>query len=418
LEKLFNKWYSEEKEGMVNSKKVHLLGAFDRFNYGDLLFPIIFKNRLKGCGDAVDSDVYGLVESNLSQYGALKTESIRVLYTNEKLNAGDTVVFAGGGTIGVDWSYMYSNLLGHTGNKILYYSARLFGAGILDGLCKLRLGGRSSFPWMAKPEEFSVDVNVAYNAVGGSEFEKLPKEIQYKKLDILKDATYLSVRDAKTKQLFSPIENSVSIELAPDSAILMSEQYPLRILRTLSSPSVLNEIDGKRYICFQCNLDYNRSHQDKIIDSLEKMYEKYGLQAVLLPIGRYAGLDDQIALREIKAKIRTPSAIISDQASIFEIMLTIAQSKLFVGTSLHGNVTAQSFAVPHLGLSDRPCKVDYYLSTWDLPEQSRCAQVGELVEMAGVALSVDDLRRQEKRSELISLSHSNFSKMFEKCRIC
>ena len=98
-------------------------------------------------------------------------------------------------------------------------------------------------------------------------------------------------------------------------------------------------------------------------------------------------------------------------------MLAVASAKVFVGTSLHGNVTAQSFAVPHLGLSDRPCKVDYYLNTWDLPEQSQCAPIENLAKMVGSVLAISNDKRQEKRAELISLSHANFIKMFEKCSI-
>lgn len=402
---------------MSSTNKVHLLGAFDRFNYGDLLFPIIVRNELNHWSKTTEFAIFALIESDLSQYGAMPTRPLRSLYKKENLKSGDTVIFAGGGTVGVNWSYMYSNLLGHTGNAFLYYCSRVFGPEIVDKASRFRFGGKSVFPWLASPEEFPVTLKIAYNAIGGSEFENLPLPVQQQKLKILRQATYLSVRDARTRDLFSPVEDQISVELAPDSAVLMSEQYPISSLRTLATREMLQQIDGKSYLCFQCNLDYKRTHENEIIRSLEEIYEAYGLQAILLPIGRYAGLDDHIALRELRQKIRTPCETISDQASIFEIMLTVALSKVFVGTSLHGNVTAQSFAVPHLGLSDRPCKVDYYLNTWDLPEQSQCAPIENLVKMVGDVLAVDDVKHQEKRSELISLSHANFRKMFEKCDI-
>lgn len=402
---------------MSSNNKVHLLGAFDRFNYGDLLFPIIFRNELNHWNKTTESAIFALIESDLAEYGAMPTQPLRSLYKKENIKSGDTVIFAGGGTVGVDWSYMYSNLLGQTGNAFLHYCSRVFGPEIVDKASRFRFGGKSVFPWLASPEEFPVAIKIAYNAIGGSEFEHLSPQVQQQKLQILRQATYLSVRDARTRDLFSPVEDQVSVELAPDSAVLMSEQYPISTLRKLSTPGMLQQIDGKNYLCFQCNLDYKRAHENEIIRSLEEIYEAYGLQAILLPIGRYAGLDDHIAMRELRQKIRTPCETISDQASIFEIMLAVASSKVFVGTSLHGNVTAQSFAVPHLGLSDRPCKVDYYLNTWDLPEQSQCVPIENIAKMVGSVLSVSDMKRQEKRAELISLSHSNFKKMFEKCNI-
>jgi len=402
---------------MSSANKVHLLGAFDRFNYGDLLFPIIFRNELSHWNKTTESAIFALIDSNLAQYGAMPTQSLRFLYKKENLKSGDTVIFAGGGTVGVDWTYMYSNLLGQTGNAFLYYCSRVFGPEMVDKVSRFRFGGKSIFPWLASPKEFPVATKIAYNAIGGSEFENLSSQVQQQKLQILRQATYLSVRDARTRDLFSPVEDQVSVELAPDSAVLMSEQYPISSLRTLATPGMLQQIDGKNYICFQCNLGYKRAHENEIIRSLEEIYEAYGLQAILLPIGRYTGLDDHIAMRELRQKIRTPCETISDRASIFEIMLAVASAKVFVGTSLHGNVTAQSFAVPHLGLSDRPCKVDYYLNTWDLPEQSQCAPIENLAKMVGSVLAISNDKLQEKRAELISLSHANFIKMFEKCSI-
>lgn len=127
------------------------------------------------------------------------------------------------------------------------------------------------------------------------------------------------------------------------------------------------------------------------------------------------GLDDQIALSHILAKLRTPASIVSSEASIWEIMLVIASAELFLGTSLHGNVTSQSFAVPHLGLSDRISKLDYYLGTWDLHEQSRCVRLEEVSDQVGIALAIPDAVRQKMRTELLALSHANFAKMAQAC---
>ena len=395
---------------------VSLVGAFDRFNYGDLLFPLIVDNEFELFSKATKREVYALVASDLSRFGALKTKPIRSLYRAERLASADVVVFAGGGTIGVDWTYMYANLLGETGNTVLYYLKRVFGEGVADMLSRARFGVRAPFPWIAAPEDFPVAVKVAYNAVGGSEFAKLPTPIQERTLSRLDKATYLSVRDAETQRLFSRLKN-VSVELAPDSAILMSEQYPLERLDVLASTNVVNTLQKSPYLCFQTNINYASRHTDSIAEMLESIHEAYGLRAVLLPIGRYVGLDDQIALESIRKKTRSPCDIIGDEASLFDIMLTIARANAFVGTSLHGNITSQSYGVPHLGLSDMPCKVDYYLGTWDLPEQARCVPLKEVTDQVGKILRIPEIARQTKRKELIASSHSNFSKMAKVCGI-
>ena len=397
--------------------KTILLGAFDRFNYGDLLFPLVVRNEMTLCSPATKTAVHALVDSNLARYGALETRSLRGIYKPGALSSGDVVIFAGGGTIGVDWTYMHANLLGTKGNAALYYLQRLLGKKAINALSRRRFGARAPFPWVAGPEDFPVPVKVAYNAIGGSEFSRLPASIQERTLERLGKAAFLSVRDAETRRLFLPLENRLPVELAPDSAILMSEQFPVPWLEKQASSGHRQALDAAPYVCFQSNLHYAKKNIDKIVRLLESIHDQHGLRAILLPIGRYVGLDDQIALRAIQERMRTPARTVSDEASIFEIMLTIARANLFLGTSLHGNITSQSFAVPHLGLSDYPCKVDFYLKTWDLPEQSRCIALDELPEHVGKVLAIPEASLQEKRNELISLSHANFSKMAKACGI-
>lgn len=398
-------------------RKAALLGAFDRFNYGDLLFPIVVRNEMAAHSPDTEVAVHALVKSDLSRYGALKTLPISALYPQGALHPGDSVIFAGGGIIGVDWTYMHANLLGAKGNQALYYLKRLFGERAANMLSRHYFGARAPFPWVAGPEDFPVPIKVAYNAVGGSEFANLAPAVQARTLDRLGRASYLSVRDAETKRLFASIEDKVAVELAPDSAILMSEQFPISHLKERASAVLCAAIDTGPYLCFQSNVNYARKNADRIVAALEKIYETHGLRALLLPIGRYVGLDDHIALRNILAKLRTPAEIVSDEASIWEIMLAIAHARLFLGTSLHGNVTSQSFAVPHLGLSDRPCKVDFYLGTWDLPEQARCVHLGEVNEHVGRALAVPEATRQKMRTSLIARSHENFAKMAHACEL-
>lgn len=397
--------------------KAALLGAFDRFNYGDLLFPIVVQNELARHSPATETAVHALVASDLSRYGALKTLSLKALYQPGALHYGDAVIFAGGGTIGVDWNYMHANLLGRGGNLGLYYLKRICGEAVAEHVSRAYFGSRAPFPWVAGPGDFPAKVKVAYNAVGGSEFANLASEVQERTLQRLAEAAYLSVRDAETKRLFAPLEAKITVELSPDSAVLMSEQFPLEWLQAHASSQLLATLAGTPYVCFQSNVHYARQNSDRIVAALEAIYELHGLRALLLPIGRYVGLDDKLALDGILSKLRTPAAIVSDEANLWEIMLVIARASLFVGTSLHGNVTSQSFAVPHMGLSDQPCKLDYYLGTWDLPEQSGCVRLEEVAHQAGVVLAVPELQRLQKRAELIARAHENFAKLARACEL-
>jgi len=398
------------------SKKniIYTLGAYDRFNYGDLLFPIITKNFISQIKLDIPVFVYALMASDFSKYGALKTRPIKELFNKNLINKGDIILYTGGGTIGSSWIDMHIDFMGKNGKLMIYYFQRLFGEKWANNISRYYFKANSAFPWISSPDDFPVNVKVVYNAVGGSEFSNLKKETQLIILNNLSKATYLSVRDKQTKLLLSSLEPKVPVHLSPDSAILMSEQYPLSILKEKISEQVNSIVNkGGDYICFQSNMGYARKNKNVIIQELEKIYHKYGLRVVFLPIGRYYGLSDHKALMEFKDAIHTDVSIASNDISIWEVMYIIAKSALFLGTSLHGNITAQSFAVPHIGLSGRRCKVDYYLETWDIPEQSQCIPIDQVSSKIGKVLSVDVTIRQKKREELIALASTNYNNLLE-----
>jgi len=398
-----------------NAPRAALLGAFDRFNYGDLLFPIVARNEIRAHQGTVADDAYALVASDLSRYGALPTRSLRDMYRD--LKAGDAVIFAGGGTVGVDWYFMLSNLLGPQGNKLLAALPRVIGYRMTERLCRNYFGARAPFPWVAGPQDFPVPVNVAYNAVGGSELGTHPAAAREATLQRLAQAAYLSVRDTETQRVFSPVEDRVKVHVSPDSAILMSEQFPVPWLREHASRDTLAVLDETPYLCFHANQGYINRHKAQIVEALHATYEAHRLPVVLLPIGRYHGLDDHLGLTDLQRELKIPSRMVSSEANLWEIMLSVAQSQLFLGTSLHGAVTSQSFGVPHLGLSERVHKLDYYLGTWDLPEQADCVKLRDVPDRVTRALAVSAERRQDKRQELIRLAHENFARLMTACRL-
>jgi hypothetical protein len=387
---------------------MYAIGAFDRFNYGDLLFPIISKNFIETHYPTVDFECYALVKSDFSRFGGLKTKPISQLYTAHGVNDGDIIYFCGGGTLGSDWISMHSNLLSNYGNLLLYYTKRIIGYKLANNFSRFWFGSNSEFPWIASPDNFSANVKVIYNSVGGSELENIPEYFKNIALKKLSSASYFSVRDAETKRICDDTELTIDARLAPDSAVLMSEQFPINFLESMIDDRLRNILSKGKYVCFHSNYGYAKNNFKEISIELEKIYYDQGFRAVLLPIGRYIGLDDYKGLLELKKHIKTPVEIIDNDITIWEIMYTIAAASLFIGTSLHGNVTAQSFAIPHIGLSGRKSKLDFYLETWDIPEQAVCPIITKLHRVAATALEIPELTRLEKKRDLISLATDNF----------
>jgi hypothetical protein len=395
-------------------RRVALLGAYDRFNYGDLLFPLITVRELARRGLDVETRAFSLTAADLSGHGAIPNSAMKSLYDGSFLRAGDVCIVNGGGTLGVDWTHIFMDALGPRGADILYKCERLLGRRRVDRLIRWHFGGRSCTPFIPAPADFGADVRVVYNACGGSEIQALPEALRAAAYAALQGCHYLSVRDRDVQALLQRHAPAGGVALAPDCAVLMSEHYPLEQLERDSRPALRSLLSGP-YVCVQANIHFGAPHLLALRDFCEAVHRQTGLRAMLLPIGRYTGLDDHIFLGQVAAQLSTPHVVYPADASISEIMLCIARSSLFLGSSLHGNITAQSFAVPHLGLNPKSPKLKAYLDTWDIPSHRRCVDLTQSeagLKQVAAALAAPQSDRDAKRAELTAAARGNYDRMF------
>ena len=77
-----------------------LYGAFDRHNYGDLLFPLIMERVINDQFPEKKVLIAGLINSDLSSYGAKETITIKKALKMSKNDA--TLILAGGDVIACD----------------------------------------------------------------------------------------------------------------------------------------------------------------------------------------------------------------------------------------------------------------------------------------------------------------------------
>lgn len=118
---------SKEQEEKVT---VSVVGAFDRFNYGDMLFPYIVeafaKNNFKNCS----IDFFGLRESDFSAYGAKCTKALKEMPMDQNF-----VVVAGGDTIQASIEFLY---LDNIDSQIRFFLERC-NRKIRGGVCTLNM---------------------------------------------------------------------------------------------------------------------------------------------------------------------------------------------------------------------------------------------------------------------------------------
>lgn len=342
-------------------ERVLIIGAFDRYNYGDLLFPLIIEKQLKSYGKEFKFEFFGIVESDLSREGGKPTQGLAAFY--ERLSDASqkaNVIVAGGEALGVTWNSLYA-ALSKPFQKIHRHHVKLSKFIDLNRVAKKFLKGKTTLPFVFDQTDFPGLKKVVLNSLGGSGlatglFERYPF-LQYK----LQRADYFAVRDKLTVENLK--KNKVEAQLFPDSAILMSEFYPTDQLKQWVTPAVAEYVEkhAGRYVYFQINKKTTVGRESLIAAELEKIYEDGHTALCLCPIGKAINHDDHEALKAVQDKLQCPSTYF-DADNIWDIMYLIANAKAYIGTSLHGAITSMSFAVPHVGLVVE--KLDAYLDTW------------------------------------------------------
>lgn len=390
--------------------KVLIIGAFDRYNYGDLLFPLVIERQLSSYGDNFQFEYFGLVESDLSSVGGLPTKGLQKFY---KACSDPTdpvhVIIAGGEALGVTWNSLYAalNPLFQRINKRHSKVNRVLD---LNGWTRKIIKGKTTLPFVFDKNDFAGVQTVILNSLGGSGLNSAT----FEKYDFLKEklrnADYFAVRDQLTVDNLK--NNGLSAYLFPDSAILMSEFYPLNFLHKMVTQEVAGYVaeHAGKYVFVQINKKTTRGHEQKIAKGIDDIYQNGKTEICLCPIGKALDHDDHEALRELGHLMNSPYTYF-DADNIWDIMYLIANSKCYVGTSLHGAITAMSFAVPHVGLKVE--KLGAYLDTWGVEGNRKSVEFSELNEQYEIAISVPKEEYEASRDRQMGEIKKGFGKMVQ-----
>lgn len=361
--------------------ELKILGAFDRFNYGDLLFPLVLKYGLdKYSSGKFSYKYYSLAGGNYSSVGSISSMTYRQFIRDIKRTKDipNNVIIAGGECISASWDALYGFIRPRFHNLMKKGTVNKFFKKIK--FSQKALGGLSEYPFCINKKDFKRNIKVLYNSVGGTHIE--PACFQR-----LGDSDYLVVRENISSKNLS--ENNITHEVFPDSAILLSDMFPLEQLNDHAKiREDVKKQTREKYIFFQISEYYHEGKLDVIAIQLDALIKKTGLSIVLCPIGTAAGHEDQIPLSYLKGKLGENASFI-ETPNVFEIMALIANAKLYLGTSLHGVITSMSYATPYIGLNLKIDKLKGYLLTWGHEELQQIKEVDNFFEYAESAISVN-----------------------------
>jgi len=388
---------------------VAVVGAFDRFNLGDLLFPHMVRFAFERLGVDAEYRCYSIRGADLRHRGGVETRPLGAL-REEDLPRGSLVVVAGGELLTARWSDAYAGLAGPRRTLAAKLAAKAVGVGAVDRVCRLLLGGDRPLPWVLDAGDLGQDAPVVYNGVGGVGLGGLPGPLRDAARARLARAAFLGVRDPETRDDLKGWNLGLDIRLTPDSAVLVSEVFPKEGLLGQASETTRAALGRFRtgYVVFQTGRYPAWGRVGALADQIREIHRETGLGVVLLPLGQAAGHEDRAPLRRIARLLGDLPVELLDRPDVDDILAAIAGAQLFVGSSLHGNLTALVYGVPHVGFGERVRKLDLMLRTWDPTSPEGAAGVGSIAERGLRAIAADHTGLAEKIAELQRVAMASF----------
>jgi polysaccharide pyruvyl transferase WcaK-like protein len=326
------------------------LAAGDRNNYGDLLFALIFNHYFES---SFTVKYYGIVKSDLSDFGAFPTSSYKELLSDIDYKS-DYIIIGGGEVLTSYWSTLYA-FINPVYNFLMKnkYLSRLEVELNVSGFILQGYSSENKFPWIPN------NCKAIYLAAGGGISKYLcDQKLTYVKRN-LSEAKFLSVRDKRTKN--SLALHDISSDLIPDTAILMSKVFPIDKLENEIKNQDILGINGD-YLFLQVSVNKGPTDLVAFQKNINSIAGKKNLKVVCCPIGLALGHEDHIILKKLCST--DSSWIYVEPSNLFEIMSLIANSSLYIGTSLHGLITAFSYLVPTFLINDILVKVNSFVDTW------------------------------------------------------
>lgn len=356
----------------ANKVKVIAYGAYDRHNYGDLLFAIVLKHYLEA-NNGFHVLVAATKKSDLSSFGALPTISLKAALRATRQQRNTMLVVAGGECLTAQWE----SIIGYLAPQAIYYpikaSPYLIGHQQFIRLSRRFTSIPSDLPLVLGERELP-GYQVMYNSVGGNEISRKKPLIHAAIKRNLKDCTYISVRDRETSAELEKL--GVEYRLVPDSAVLISDIFPQQ-----PNPS------EPGHIVFHISEHHSRRRIEAIAEQLSELSDSTGLKIALLTIGKAPGHSDDTPLDKLQTLLGE-RAFRVDSGHIQDIIRCIATSKLYCGTSLHGAITALTYAVPQIALLPRRViKLSSFLETWAPRQSCGFAEIDQISQTASALLT-------------------------------
>ncbi|MDQ1203314.1 polysaccharide pyruvyl transferase family protein [Rhodococcus sp. SORGH_AS_0303] len=371
-----------------------LVGAYERDNFGDLLFLERAQQYLVGHNslatvpfdnECFDASTYALVPYT----DALRESSAR------------GVIVVGGEVGGTSATSAYTMSCTDELYREFLKAGRLRKIKIVRSSTELSVFCSPYLPRMSR-DSSTHEAAAALNSVGLSGLSGLVGTRRFEAWQAVRECSYVSVRDRQSSDLLA--KNQISHVLAPDF-----------IHTLLTSPSFRPDVRRNRALIQMKAKVLEQLGVETVASVLSGSKELKNFDLQFFSAGSARGHDSDALYLEVKRLFEkmSPGRRISmpEVGSAQQKAESIAGCGLWVGTSLHGLIISSAFDVPRVGLELE--KLVRYAETWGevMPVGVPIADADAAV--ASALLARSSAAESGRAAELSQLAHNSMTNAIE-----
>jgi len=374
-----------------------LFGAFDRHNFGDLLFPHLMTALLPGQA----FEFAGLAGRDLQAFGGHRVRAL-----SARGEAGFAHLIHAGGELLTCSAYQAAIMLLDPGEAAIAIARYDDDPAAAAHWAAQQLGSSRMIPYVVGRDAIAPPGRLIFNAVGGVEWACLTTAQRDEVKAALRSADWVSVRDRLTQNALQA--EGIETALCPDPAVMVQACFGDVILEHQQQGEVkaMREAFPQGYLACQFSVDFgDDASLDILAQGLSRVGAESGLGLVLFRAGAAPWHDDPAHHESLQSKLPAGTLRLFRSLHLWDICALIAASRGVVSSSLHGRIVALAYGLPRVSLispqqGKRPDKLTAFAETWEPEAVPRSVTVSRIEPAAMQALAVPAGLLRENAAEL------------------
>lgn len=337
-----------------------LFGAFDRHNFGDMLFPHVLAALLAPrplC-------FAGLADADLRACGGHRVRALRRLAPRLP---GANLVHVGGEILDCDAALAAAMLMPPREAQavLAHLDAQ---PESLRTWARQALGMPDLAPYVAGRGIVPHAAALICNAVGGADLARADAALRAEVRAKLAGADVVTVRDAQTAAALAGL--GIASRLLPDSVCMLRALFGAALKRRAAQGELARLAtrfpDG--YLAVQFSADFgDDATLGAIAAGLDALARSRRLGIVFFRAGAAFWHDEMTVLQRAKRRMQMP-AMVFESIDIWDISALIAAARGYLGSSLHGRIIAMAHGLPRANLllpGAQSAKHGAYVAAWE-----------------------------------------------------